>query len=169
MRKIWLVILIITLINFSCKKKEPGLDQIFSEYSDLKGVSFIKLPPTLFKVYLEKYENVPEISFENVKVIRYMVVDKTETDIPNKPTMVNDINSELDLLKFEDLLRYSESGNETIVRILDNGNYISDLMILVNDNGSLMMIGISGQMKMEDITNLASKIDFTSLKGIRIN
>ena len=169
MRKILLVTLIVALFSFSCRKQEKSVDKLFSEYEGQEGVSSIKLPPVLFMAYLKTYEDVPEFSFENVEIIRYMIVDRKKTEISDKPVLLNDILSELTELQFEDLMRYSDSGNETIVSILGQGEIISDLVVLVNNKESLMLIGISGQMKIEDITRLASEIDFNSLKGFELN
>lgn len=169
MRHILLVTLIVALFSFSCRKEEKSIDRLFSEYEGQEGVSSIKLPPVLFMAYLKTYEDVPEFSYDNIDVIRYMVFDRKKTDVSDKPVVMSDILSELTELQFEDLVRYSDSGNETIVSIQGQGDLINDLVVLVNNKESLMMIGISGQMKIEDITRLASEIDFNSFQGIELN
>jgi hypothetical protein len=169
MRKITLIILFTSIFFFSCRREENSVDKIFSEYEGEDGVYMLKLPPSMFLLLLQKYSNVPDVSFDGLDLVKLMKYNKTESNGFNGTQIINNISSELRELQLEDLLQYSQSGNEVIVKIFEKDDYISDLIILMNDNESVTMIGISGKMEIDDITKLASEIDFKSLKEIQLN
>jgi hypothetical protein len=169
MRKILLFILIPIVFSYSCKREKNRIDDIFSEYEGLEGVSIATLPPVLFLTLLQKYGNAPDLSIENLEIVRIMVYNKTSSNNLDTSPIMKEIITELDGLKFEDLLRYSGSGDEGIIKIHDTGVYISDLMFLINNAESLLLIGISGKMETSNIMQLATEIDFKSFKEFRIN
>jgi hypothetical protein len=169
MHKLILIILVAAVFSFSCKREKKGIDDIFSEYERQDGVSMIKLPPALFLALLQKNENVPDLSIDNIDLVRFLTFNKTGSNNLAGKLILKEITSDLDGLKFEDLLRYSKSGYEVVVKILETGEYISDLIVIINDNENPMVVGVSGKFKTDDITRLASEIDFNSFKGIQLN
>jgi hypothetical protein len=167
MRKLIIFILFASIFILSCTREENNMDKVFSEYDGQEGAYIVKLPPTLFLLLLQKYNAVQDVSFDGVEFVRLMKYNKTESNGFEGQKIISKITSELEELQFEDLLRYSQSGNEVIVKVFEKDDNISDLIILMNDNESVTMIGISGKMKIDDITKLASEIDFKSLNEIQ--
>jgi hypothetical protein len=171
MRKLVIFIIYILILCFSCKREENRVDKVFSEFDGMDGVYMLKLPPSLFLVLLQKYNynNVNDVSFDGVDLVRLMKYNKTESNGFNKTQIIKDLISGLEELQFEDLLKYSESGNEVIVKVFEKDGYTSDLIILFNDNESVTLIGITGKMEIGNITKLAAEIDFKSMKNIQFN
>lgn len=169
MRKLIIFILVAFICCFSCRREENSVDKVFSEYEGRDGAYVLKLPPSLFLALLQKYKSVNDVSFEGVDLVRLMKYNRTESNGFNGAQIINNINSELDELQLEDLLRYSQSGNEVIVKVFEKEDYIRDLIIIINDNESVTLIGISGKMETGNITKLAAEIDFKSLNDIKLN
>jgi hypothetical protein len=169
MRKLSLLLLITVISILSCRRENNSMDDFFKAYEGLEGVSIAKLPPALFLPLLKRSGYVQDSSVENIDLIRIMVYNKTDDNNPDWNLIRSEIITRLDGLQFEDLINYSGGGDEGVIRILDTGEYISDLVVLINNSKSLSLIGISGKMQMSDITKLATGIDFKSFRDFKIN
>lgn len=159
------LILVLLLALSACSEKKNN-DDVFTEFEGEKGVYMVKLPPALFLKLTAmddgdmNSEKMGDINF--VKMLIYSRENDTDSDRDN---MFLRISGKLADYEYENIFGFNSGKAFLSAYILENEEYVSDLMILFRENESLVCLGLSGRLEGEEILKFASEIEYNKLRN----
>ena len=165
MKYISLGILAIFILAFSACSGKKGNEDIFSEFEGDKGVYMVKLPPALFMnlIGMEK-SNIDTEAMGNIKLVKLLIYSRENDTENERADMYEKISGKLSDYKYENLIGFNSGKVFISAYILENEDYVSDLMIMFRENESLGCLGLSGRLKGEEIMQFASEIEYNRLR-----
>lgn len=152
------------LLVASCSDK-PKNDDIFTEFEGEKGVYMVKLPPALFMSLIGmEAENIDKEKMGNIDLVKLLVYSRENNSEEDTKRMLQRITGKMNDLEYENILGFNSSDAYVTAYILENENYVSDLMVLLRENNSLLCLGLSGKLDGQEIFNFATQIEYRKLR-----
>jgi len=165
MRYIYYSFLAIMLLAFaSCSDKRKN-DDIFTGFEGEKGVYMIKLPPDLFMglIGMEK-EDIDKDKIGNIELVKLLVYSRENNSKEDTDQMMGRITGKMNDFEYENIIGFNSSDAYVSAYILENEDYVSDLMLLVRESNSLICVGLSGKLDGQEIFNFAKQIEYRKLR-----
>lgn len=157
-----LTLLIISLLSCSDKRKN---DDIFDEFEGEKGVYMVKLPPALFLGLIGmNSDNINKEEMGDIDLVKFLVYSQENNTADETDHMLQQITAKILDFEYENIIAFNSSDAFVSAYILENEDYVSDLMLLLRENNSLICLGLSGKLDGEAITNFASGIEYNKLR-----
>jgi hypothetical protein len=155
----------IFLIATACNKSE-GNENLFYELEGRDGISIFKIPVLLFNgiASLELKEGDAIDDLGDIEIVKVLVFDQKSAKKMTLSEVSGIITAKLTGMGYEELLQVSASGIATTAFLLDNGQYISDLMVVITEGESIIGIGLSGRLDINTISKFASGFDYSIIK-----
>ncbi len=165
MRYIYYSFLAIMLLAFaSCSDKRKN-DDIFNGFEGEKGVYMIKLPPDLFMgmIGMDK-EDIDKDKIGDIDLVKLLVFSRENNTKDDTDHMLGRLTDKMNDFEYENILGFNSSDAYVSAYILDNEDYVSDLMLLLRGSNSLICLGLSGKLDGQEIFNFATQIEYRKLR-----
>lgn len=153
-RFITLIIMVLLVIPAAIAKDRKKL---YSEYSGRPGVSAVYISPAMFKLI----RSIPDVQINDQDVNLSSIISSLEgmyilsTDSRDISYQLRrDVEKELTSGRYEMLMEAVEGKETTRIFMLNDGNRISDLILLSKDGDSTSFISITGQMSMDEVSKM---------------
>lgn len=153
-RFITLIIMVLLVIPAAIAKDRKKL---YSEYSGRPGVSAVYISPAMFKLI----RSIPDVQINDQDVNLSSIISSLEgmyilsTDSRDISYQLRrDVEKELTSGRYEMLMEAVEGQETTRIFMLNDGNRISDLILLSKDGDSTSFISITGQMSMDEVSKM---------------
>jgi len=166
-----LFLTVLLLFNNGCRKDPKSNEDIFSQLEGQDGIYTFKVPPALFIILArsevpsgEMIDMIGEI--ENVKLLLF---DPTKSKSKTAGNISDEIFASFREFGYELVIRVSHEGADFAAYILDNGDYVTDLMVVITDESSVKSIGLTGKLDSNSITNFAAVMDYSRIKELMDN
>ncbi|HCC69563.1 MAG TPA: hypothetical protein DEQ09_00185 [Bacteroidales bacterium] len=162
---VYSLLALILISVYSCSDKHRN-DDVFTEFEGENGVYMVKLPPALFMALIGMEgndidtEDIGEINL--VKLLVYSRENSTEEDTNE---MMRRIKGKMNDFEYENILGFNSSNAYVSVYILDNEEYVSNLMILFKENESLVCMGLSGKLNGKEVFKFANRVEYDKLRN----
>lgn len=140
--------------------------EIFEDFEGDQGVYMIKLPPSLFIGMLDSEAVLNDEQLGNIEYVKLLVFDEAQAEGKLSSDIVSEIKGKFDKFGYDLAIQFSNSGNDISAYVLENEDYVSDLMLLVKSQEGVLGLGISGRLDGKALMNIASEIDYNDLSGI---
>jgi len=156
-----IVFLLVFVVSCSGNRKN---EDIFTEFEGEKGVYMVKLPPALFLSLTgagdANYdaEEMGDINF--IKLLVYSQENNTREDVDN---MFGRVNLKMSEFAYENILGFNSGAAYISAHILENEDYVSDLMLVMREGESLVCLGVSGELDGKKLFEFASRMDYDKL------
>ena len=122
--KLFLIVLISTFIVSCSISNKP--DVVFEKHDTAKGATYVSLPPSLARKYVSsEMQNDKELRevLEEIKTFKALIIQKDEAEIDIETEILQPIKSYAREKKMQDLVRFSQHGNEIMVKAHDKGHH----------------------------------------------
>ncbi|MDT8400934.1 MAG: DUF4252 domain-containing protein [Bacteroidales bacterium] len=156
---------ILMLFLPACSEKKRNED-IFTEFEGEKGFYMVKLPPALFLKLTGMGGN--ESSSEdmgNVDLVKLLIYSRENDTESDRDHMYDRISGKLIDYQYENIFGFNSDQAFISAYILENDEYVSDLMILFRESESLACLGLSGRLNGEEILKFAAGIEYNKLRN----
>lgn len=165
MRYIFYSLLALLLLSFTSCTDKRNNDDIFTEFEGEKGVYMVKLPPALFLglVGMES-DNINKEEMGDIDLVKLLVYSRENNSVDDTDQMLQRITSKMRNFEYENILAFNSSDAFVTAYILDNEDYVSDLMLLLKENNSLICLGLSGKLNGKEIFKFATQIEYDKLR-----
>lgn len=160
--KMLLALLAIMLVACNSERNR----EIFEDYEGEDGVYMVKLPPALFLGMMDSEAEFRKEDLGNVDFVKLLVFDEAKAISRTSVEMISEIRQKFDKYGYEMAIQFSSSGNDISVYVLENEDFVSDLMVLINSGDGVLGLGISGRLDGQALMNFASEVDFDDLSDI---
>ncbi len=156
---------ILVFLLSSCADKRKN-DDIFSEFEGEKGIYMVKLPPALFLALTGmEDENTSSEDLGDISLVKLLVYSREDASSEETDNMLNRLKTAMNDFEYENILGFNSGKAFVSAYVLDNEEYVSDLMILMRDQESLICLGLSGKLDGQTIFDFATQIEYDKLQN----
>ncbi len=127
------------------------IQDFYSKHKDHDGITAFTLSGNLIQFAASFEEDGNKKILEKISQVRILVMDEVNF-ISRK-----DFNGFLKSLKndaFDELMLIKEEGTNIEIYIREKGNAITDLILMVYDEGEFIMLSIEGTLNYSDLNDL---------------
>lgn len=166
MRRAFLLYILATLTLVSFAQTNP-IDALFEKYSGKEGCTTVYISSRMFSLIARADFDDEEMEemMNNLKSIRILTV---EDSLLNKSVNFHDeLQKNLDYSKYEELMVVQDGKQDLKFLIKENGKRIEELLMIGGgDDGGNILLSIKGDLDLENIANISSKIGIEQLEGL---
>jgi len=165
MKKIFLSLAAI-ILTIGMKAQSGPVEDMFNKYSEKPGFTVVSISSKMFSMFANKdQENKNADNVINkLKSIKILTV---EDSLLNKNlNFYTELSRKLDLSVYEELMVVKEGLNVTKFLIRQNGNIISELLVVTGGPGGNSLISIKGELNLKSISELSKDMDIQELKSL---
>ncbi|GEM_PF-1069943 len=159
-----LMLVLFAILLLACNTESNR--EIFEDFEGQEGIYMIKLPPSLFLGMVGSETELNKDQLGNVDFVKLLVFDEAKAASRTSIDIVKEIRQKFDRFGYEMAIQFSSSGNDVSAYILENEDYVSDIMVLINSADGVLGLGISGKLDGKALMNFASEIDYDDLSDI---
>lgn len=165
MKKLFLSVTVLCLRLLMQAQTNP-IDEMFNKYSEKDGFTVVTISSKMFSMFANKDTENKEADnvISRLKSIRILSV---EDSLLNKNlNFYTELSKKLDLSVYEDLMLVKEGPDITRFLIRENGNMISELLVITGGPGGNSLISIKGDLNLKNISDLSKNIGIQELKSL---
>lgn len=160
------------LLIQACDNKTRKNEDIFAEMEGKEGVYIFKVPASLFLGMVESEtltdtsKNFSSKDIGDIDMVKLMLFDSSKSESQSAADFSGDIFSMFSDFGYEPLVTLSSGGTSMAAYVLEDKGYVSDLMVVIRENESVIGIGLTGKLNAESILSFASEVDYTRVNDL---
>lgn len=165
MKKLFLSVTALCLTLMMQAQTNP-IDEMFNKYSEKEGFTVVTISGKMFSMFANQDTENKDADniMRRLKSIRILTV---EDSLLNKNlNFYNELSKRLDLSVYEELMVVKEGPDITKFLIRQNGNVISELLVITGGPGGNSLISIKGDLNLKNISDLSKNIGIQELKSL---
>jgi hypothetical protein len=142
------------------------IDEMFDKYSEREGFTVVTISSKMFSLFsgLNTENKEADDVIARLKSIRILSV---EDSLLNKNiNFYSELRKKLDLSVYEELMMFKEGPDMTRVMIKQNGNIISELLVITGGPHGNSLISIKGDLNLKNISELSKSTGIQELKNL---
>jgi hypothetical protein len=165
MKKIFLSVASLCLTLIMQAQSNP-VDEMFNKYSEKQGFTVVSISSKMFSMFANKdVEN--KDADDIISKLKSIKILSVEDSLLNKNlNFYTELSKKLDLSVYEELMVVKEGPDITKFLIRQNGNTISELLVITGGPGGNSLISIKGQLNLKNISDLSKSLDMQELKSL---
>ena len=165
MKKTFLFLSVLFLTLVAQAQTNP-VDEMFNKYSEKDGFTVVTISSRMFSMFANLDSDNPESDnlIKRLKSIRILSVEDSLLNI--NLNFFAELSKKLDLSVYEELMVVKEGRDITKFLIRENGNIISELLVIVGGPGGNSLISIKGNLSMKNISDLSKNVGIQELKTL---
>lgn len=158
-----LMLLGLTLI---IQAQSNPIDEMFIKYSEKEGFTIVSISSKMFSIFasLDSENPDPDNVVNRLKSIRILSVE--DSLLNRNINFYTELSKKLDLSVYEELMVVKEGPDITKFLIRQNGNLISELLVVTGGPGGNSLISIKGDLNLKNISDISKSMDIQELKGL---
>jgi hypothetical protein len=165
MKKVFLSLAAIILTL--CMKAQSGpVEDMFNKYSEKPGFTVVSISSKMFSMFANKDQENKDADnvINKLKSIKILSV---EDSLLNKNlNFYTELSKKLDFSVYEELMVVKEGLNMTKFLIRQNGNIISELLVVTGGPGGNSLISIKGELNLKSLSEISKDMDIQELKSL---
>lgn len=153
------------VISFACSDKQKNED-VFSEFEGEKGVYMVKLPPAMFMGLIGMDSNdIEKDEIGDINFVKLLVYSRENNDPGETDKMLQRLNGKMRDFEYENILGLNSGKTYASAYILENDDYVSDFMLILKENDSLICLGLSGKLDGRQLFKFATEIEYDKFQN----
>lgn len=165
MKKILLSFILISLV-LSTRAQNNPVDEMFNKYSEKTGFTVVSISSKMFSLFATKDKENKDAD-DVISKLKSIKILSVEDSLLNKNlNFYSELSKKLDLSVYEELMIVKEGPDITKFLIRQNGNTISELLVITGGPGGNSLISIKGNLNLKNISDLSESLDMQQLKGL---
>jgi hypothetical protein len=167
MKRTLILLLLSALITPVFGQSNP-IDEMFDKYSGMDGFTTIYISSKMFSLIARADMEDEELQemMNNLKSIRILTVDDDSTSTV-KVNFYKELERNLDFSRYEELMVVKDGSKDLKFLIKEKGRKIEELLMIGGGNdGGNILLSIKGDLSLQNISDISSKIGIDELKGI---
>lgn len=159
-----LAVIIIAAIS-SCRPGKKN-EEIFSEFEGEEGMYIVKLPPLLFLGLLGiSSDETQTDQLGDIDYVKLLIYGKEGAEEADAQEVLSRLQENFDEFEYENVMGMTSSGTFISAYILNDEEYISDLMVIIKEDKSLVCLGLSGKLNGNEVFNFATELEYDKLRN----
>ena len=158
---------VITLcVTLIIQAQTNPVDDLFNKYSEREGFTIVSISGKMFSMFADKETESKDAEnvMNRLKSIRILSVG--DSLLNENLNFYSELTKKLDISVYEELMVVKEGRDITKFLIRQNGNMISELLVITGGPGGNSLISIRGEFNLKNISDLSKSMDIKELKGL---
>lgn len=153
-------------LTIAIQAQTNPVDEMFNKYSEKDGFTIVTISSRMFGMFANLDSENPDTDnlIRRLKSIRILSVEDTLLNI--NLNFYSELSKKLDMSVYEELMVVKEGHDVTKFLIKENGNLISELLVIVGGPGGNSLISIKGDLSMKNISDLSKNVGIQELKTL---
>ena len=143
-----------------------AIDEMFDKYSEKDGFTTVYISSKLLGLFagIDSEGNEGSDIIRRLKSIRILSVE--DSLLNYNVNFYKELTKKLDLSVYEELMVVKEGGDMTKFLIRQNGDIITELLVVTGGPGDNTLISIKGDLDMKMISDLSKSTGIDELKDL---
>jgi len=165
MKKIFIIASAILLAPFIQAQTNP-IDELFEKYSDKDGFTTVYISSKMFSLFAGREAKDDEVRniISRLKSIRILTVEDSTLNL--NLNFFKELGKKLDFSVYEELMAVKEGSDVTKFLIRQNGDIISELLVVTGGPGDNTLISIKGNLDMKTISEISRSSGIDDLEKL---
>jgi hypothetical protein len=165
MKKLYLITAALCLVSLMQAQTNP-IDEMFDKYSEKEGFTTVYISSKMFSLFAGKEEKTGDNDniLRKLKSIRILTVEDSTLNI--NLNFYKELTKKLDITVYEELMTVKEGGDITKFLVRQNGDIVSELLVITGGPGDNTLISIKGDLDMKTISDLSKSSGIDELKSL---
>ncbi len=154
MKKILSILVVIILFSstaISCNT--DGYPVFYEKYKNENNVVSFRVPTGFIKFFLDKEDQDLKNILEKINDFRLFIADDSSKIL--LPTL----KTYLPTNKYKDVMIINDSGNRVSFKALEKNSSISEIIMLVEEDNSFVVMSIDGNFSYDDMKKLVKSVN----------
>jgi hypothetical protein len=153
-------------LNLMMQAQSNPVDDMFNKYSEKQGFTVVSISSKMFSMFANRdVEN--KDADDIISKLKSIKILSVEDSLLNKNlNFYTELSKKLDLSVYEELMVVKEGPDITKFLIRQNGNTISELLVITGGPGGNSLISIKGELNLKNISELSKSLDMQGLKNL---
>lgn len=166
MKKLILLIAAVGLV-LTAGAQSNAIDDMFDKYSEREGFTSVYISSKMFSMFAGQDNTNTDGSdiIRRLKSIRILSVD--DSLMNRSINFYNELGRKLDYSVYEELMAVKKGADITKFLIRQNGNIISELLVITGGPGDNSIISIKGDLDLKSISDLSNNSGIDKLKSLK--
>ena len=160
--------LFFTALNLSIliQAQTNPVDEMFNKYSEKEGFTVVTISGRMFSMFanLDTENKDTDNLIRRLKSIRILSVE--DSSLNQSLNFYTELSKKIDLSVYEELMVIKEGHDITKFLIRQNGNMISELLVISGGPGGNSLISIKGDLNLKNISDLSKNSGIQELKNL---
>jgi hypothetical protein len=142
------------------------IDEMFSKYSEKDGFAVVTISSKMFSMFanLDNENKDADDIMQRLKSIRILSVE--DSLLNQNLNFYSELSKKLDMSVYEELMVIKEGKDITKFLIRQNGNVISELLVITGGPAGNSLISIKGDLNLKNISDLSKNTGIQELKNL---
>jgi hypothetical protein len=165
MKKLFLFLTSLSLSIIIQAQSNP-IDEMFNKYSEKDGFTVVTISSKMFSMFADQ-DNGNKDSDDIISRLKSIRILSVEDSLLNQNlNFYSELSRKLDMSVYEELMVVKEGKDITKFLIRQNGNLISELLVITGGPGGNSLISIKGDLNLKNISDLSKNSGIQELKNL---
>jgi hypothetical protein len=155
MKKLFSILVVLVLFSSCAATKKPvGYKDFYKANKNKENVVSFGLPTGLIGLFIDKKEDKELKEFlKNVDKLRFFIADDSTKVL--YPVLEKFLPEEL----YKDYMVINDGGNKVVFKAREGKNSIEEIIMLVEEESSFVVMSIEGEFTYKDLSKFAKTVD----------
>ena len=165
MKKLFIFLTSLSLSIIIQAQTNP-IDEMFNKYSEKDGFTVVTISSRMFSMFADQDSENKDTDdiMRRLKSIRILSVG--DSLLNQNLNFYSELSKKLDMSVYEELMIVKEGKDITKFLIRQNGNLISELLVITGGPGGNSLISIKGDLNLKNISDLSKNSGIQELKNL---
>lgn len=144
------------------------VELLFDKYSGQEGYTSVHITKYMFDMFAKIADDEEDKEFKEVTSkltsIKILTVDKAEAN--RKESFYDEISKTISTPEYQDLMIVKDGDEEIKFLVKDKNDKISELVMIIGENGEGTMISLLGDINLKDISKLSKSMNIKGLEHL---
>lgn len=142
-----------------------AVDEFFDKYSERDGFTIVTISGKLLGLFSGKNENNRNSELIN-KLSSIRILSVSDSLINLKLNFYKELTGRLNMSLYEELMAVKEGKDETRFLVRQNGDRISELLVITGGPGDNTLISIRGDLDLKSLSQLSDDFGIEGLDDL---
>ena len=154
------------LLGVILKAQTSAVDEMFNKYSERDGFTVVTISSKMFSMFANQDAESKDAE-DLVRRLKSIRILSVEDSLLNRSiNFYTELGKKLNLSVYEELLVVKEGQDVTKFLIRQNGNMISELLVITGGPGGNSLISIKGEFELRNIQELSNTVGIQELNSL---
>ena len=159
------MILLGVLFSVSAFAQTNAIDEMMDKYSDREGYTYVSISGKMLGMLasMQSDEEKAQSPLPKIKSIRILTTDSLNV---YKVNFYNELSKKVDFSAYEELMVVKEQKEITKFLVKQNGNIVTELLLISGGQGENTLISIRGDIDLKKISEISKTVGIDELNQL---
>lgn len=159
------MILLGVLFSVSAFAQTNAIDEMMDKYSDREGYTYVSISGKMLGMLasMQSEEEKAQSPLPKIKSIRILTTDSLNV---YKVNFYNELSKKVDFSAYEELMVVKEQKEITKFLVKQNGNIVTELLLISGGQGENTLISIRGDIDLKKISEISKTVGIDELNQL---